>query len=654
MKIFCTLAWLVLTAAELAPPEDLAQQEAAALQAAAAHVADSVVQIRTIGGLDRVGATMIAAGPTTGLVVTADGYLVSSAFNFAQQPTSILVRLPSGDLAPAQLVAHDKNRMLVLLKVNTNNPLPVPEVAPLDEIRVGQWAVALGRTFQADQLNTSVGIVSALNRMYGRVMQTDANVSVANYGGPLVDVRGRVLGVLAPMAPQAGGGEGSELAGAEYYDSGIGFAVPLADVFAVLDKWKKGADLLPGKLGVGLKSGDVHIEPPQITTVWQGSPAAKVGWQPDDVIISVNGQAVETQAQLRFLLVPRYAGEQLTMVVRRGDEQIESQVMLVGELDPFRHAFLGVLPSRAKGEKNGGVIVRAIWPNSPAARAGIKPADRITKIGKTEVRTPNDALTALESLGPESEVDVVVLRSEAEREFTVTMANLPDEILARADLPSETEDKGVDAPVKLESLKLLEHAQVASFYAPELAGERSPGLVLWLAEGKPDSDESIAQAWAEDCRRDGLVLVVAHSLDDGGWSADDVQFLEALMRNARQRFDFDMRRSIVGGAGKAGQMAYELALRRRSGLAGVVACDAPLPRTTTLPPNLPGSRLAVLVIESKDSSFAPLIRKDIDEFRRAGFPTSLIVRAPPTDDSTALDPTTRASIGRWLDGLDRF
>src|SRR5688500_7497600 len=139
--------------------ETLAVREEAALRSAAEAVADSVVQIRTIGGSDTVGGTLLPDGPTTGLVVSPDGYIVSSAFNFAQEPASILVTFASGKQVPAELVATDHSRMIVLLKAAGVADLPMPVAAPANEIHVGQWAVAVGRTFRADRTNVSVGIV---------------------------------------------------------------------------------------------------------------------------------------------------------------------------------------------------------------------------------------------------------------------------------------------------------------------------------------------------------------------------------------------------------------------------------------------------------------------------------------------------------------
>src|SRR3990172_1519969 len=148
-SVACSLLGILLSAASAVAGETLASQEEAAVRAAVAKVADSVVQIRTIGGLNEVDRTLLPDGPTTGLVISADGWIVSSAFNFVQQPASIMVTFASGEQAPATLVAKDHSRMLVLLKARGVSGLAVPELVPTEEIRVGQWAIAVGRTFRA-------------------------------------------------------------------------------------------------------------------------------------------------------------------------------------------------------------------------------------------------------------------------------------------------------------------------------------------------------------------------------------------------------------------------------------------------------------------------------------------------------------------------
>ncbi|HMC09784.1 MAG TPA: trypsin-like peptidase domain-containing protein, partial [Pirellulaceae bacterium] len=263
----------------------LESREEAALKAAVETVAPSVVQIRTIGGFDSVEGTVFADGPTTGLIISPDGYIISSAFNFAQQPASILITFASGKQTPAELVATDHSRMLVLLKANGVTDLPAPMMSPLSEIRPGQWAVAVGRTFRADKTNVTVGIVSALGRMFGKAIQTDADVSLANYGGPLVDVRGRVLGVIVPMAPQPA----SEVAGAEWYDSGIGFAIPLVDCLQRLPTLKAGKDLHPGVMGISLKQGDRYALPAELAATHPLSPAYKAGLKAGDTIVEIDG-----------------------------------------------------------------------------------------------------------------------------------------------------------------------------------------------------------------------------------------------------------------------------------------------------------------------------------------------------------------------------
>jgi serine protease Do len=182
-----------------APPLDELEEQA--FKQAAAIASPSMVRIQTVGGIDRVGDVLTVTGPTTGVIVSEDGYIVSSAFNFISKPTSILVELADGRRFPAVNVATDHSKMLTLLKIEGTGLSPAVAV-PKKNNRVGQWAIALGRTYETPEPSISVGIISALNRVWGKALQTDAKVSPLNYGGPLVNVEGRVLGLLVPLSPQ--------------------------------------------------------------------------------------------------------------------------------------------------------------------------------------------------------------------------------------------------------------------------------------------------------------------------------------------------------------------------------------------------------------------------------------------------------------------
>jgi serine protease Do len=173
------------------PPDDLDAALESSTKAALNRIAPCVVQVRTVGGAEFVGkraeSVQRGTGPTTGLIVSADGYILSSSFNFANKPAAITVMIP-GRKEPlaAKVIAADETRMLTLLKVDASG-LPTPIPAPKKDIRIGQWAMAVGRTW-SDTQNTapsaSIGIISALDRVWGKAVQTDAKVSPVNYGGP--------------------------------------------------------------------------------------------------------------------------------------------------------------------------------------------------------------------------------------------------------------------------------------------------------------------------------------------------------------------------------------------------------------------------------------------------------------------------------------
>jgi serine protease Do len=632
--------------------------EQAAIRDSIEHVANSIVQIHTVGGFERIGETQVSQGPTTGLIVSADGYLVSSAFNFAQRPSSILVSLPGGKQLPAELVARDLNRMLVLLKVKTGEPLPVPAFVPQREIAVGQTAIALGRSFQADKVDISLGIISGLNRLHGRAIQTDCSISAANYGGALVDIRGRVFGVLVPMSPQAGGeGPESEIAGTEFYDSGIGFAVPLEHVFAILDRWKQGADLVPGKLGVSLKSGSAITEPPVVAAVWPGSPAAKAGWQADDTIIAVNGKPVATQNELQFLSKPLYAGDKVTVSLRRGSdasaEEFDSEVELVAKLAPYRAAFLGVLPATARkdAKEEKGLAVGTIWPASAAADAGIKPGDVLLKLDKTETPSFDAALAALQSRQPKDEVVATVKRGGEELSLTATLAPQPEQILSAAELKLAPLVEAKESR-ELEKLKLPQFPQEAKYLAPA-DKDSVTGLVVWLASTE-EEEKNIARLWQPLCDRDDLVVLFARPGDEAGWQFEDLEYLDQLSRAAQAKFTAPRAQIIIAGSGKAGQLAYALGLRRRETFGGVVADNAPLPRTMKVPDSSATLTVNVLTIIPQKSTLTPLVKHDVEQLRDAGYPVSLADRPEIKNNVDQLDPATIDTIARWLAGLQRL
>src|SRR5262245_1617392 len=413
-----------------------------ALKAAARRVAPSVVQIETTGGTEMVGAGPRGAGfrkgvgPTTGLVVDADGYVISSAFNFSQKPASILVAVPGRkERLVAKTVATDHTRMVTLLKIDATG-LPAPEGAPKTDIRIGQWAVALGRALDANPDRTpsmSVGVISALGRIVGKAMQTDAKVSPVNYGGPLVDLEGRVLGILVPAAPR---GEG-ETAGVEWYDSGIGFAIPYEDVLAVLPRLKLGKDLRRGMIGVLPKTADQYGVPATIGTIAPESAAAKAGFQSGDEIIAIDGKPIANQSQLLHALGPKYEGDIVSIRIRRGKEEIPFDKLVLGGVpSAFLNPYLGIVPVRDDPEL--GVEIRWVEPNGPADVAGIKPGDRIMKIGGADAKelrpfSGRDELhSILDSIFVGSEIKLEVRRKAEDKTETIKLklSAMPDTVPA--------------------------------------------------------------------------------------------------------------------------------------------------------------------------------------------------------------------------------
>lgn len=264
-------------------------------------------------------------GKTSGVVLTPDGWILVSRFALNLDPTTILVTVPGRGTFHAERAGEDTSRGIALVKVDASN-LPVPELVHPDTVRIGQWAFALGRTFATDEPTVHIGIVSARRRLFGRAIQIDAYTSPANYGGAVVDVRGRVLGVAVPLSPSG------RNAGVEWYDSGIGFCTTIADIPELLDRMKQGHILQRAWLGVKLQGS--HLGPgAMIEDAPQEGAAAKAGLGKGDVILAVDGVDVANGPHFQMLVSSRLGGDTVTLSVRKKDAAAPANIGPIVLLD---------------------------------------------------------------------------------------------------------------------------------------------------------------------------------------------------------------------------------------------------------------------------------------------------------------------------------
>ncbi|MCA9256736.1 MAG: trypsin-like peptidase domain-containing protein, partial [Phycisphaerales bacterium] len=317
--------------------------KARVIRAAVRHVQSRIVTVETIGGAQPIAegpegvreeVFRLADGPTTGVVVSADGLILTSSINFARNPTVITVTLDDERRFVATLLGRDEIRRLALLRIEAKDLAPV-EWAPAEEIHVGQYAIACGRGIPGDAPFASLGIVSAIGRRNGNAIQTDAKVSPINYGGPLIDIDGRVMGICVPMA-----GSGGALAGAEWYDSGIGFAICKEKYEFVSERLAAGEVIEQGKIGVVLEEDESLIgdfleqllptkeQAVRIGEVMPGTPASAAGLRKGDRILAMDGQPVGDVPEMKRRLSDRAAGETITLTIKRRWRRFEVNLTL--------------------------------------------------------------------------------------------------------------------------------------------------------------------------------------------------------------------------------------------------------------------------------------------------------------------------------------
>ncbi|MCA9166568.1 MAG: PDZ domain-containing protein, partial [Planctomycetales bacterium] len=511
--------------------------------------------------------------------------------------------------------------------------------------QVGQTVVAIGKTFEAEQPNLSVGILSALDRVWGKAIQTDAKISPANYGGPLIDLHGRHLGVLVPLSPDSDG----ELAGAEWYDSGIGFAVPLEDIMRQLPRWSTGEDLQPGKLGVSLKDPEDLDPEPVVGVVKLKSPAAEAGIRAGDRIVSVDGRATDRLSQMRHALTPRYAGDQVALVIRRDDEELNLNVTLVAKVPPYEHPFLGIIPDRQTGGDKA--MVEFCYPESPAELAGLKPGDQITHWNEQAIDSVAALRLAIANVEPGATVTVAWQREAEPISAQVKLAALPRTILATAPTHKDGEERPDFEVGELEvSVPEVPHAYKAYVPASMQKGH-VPGLVVLLPPPGEGKSEDLITAWKPVCEARDLVLLVAKPADDTRWTSREVDTVRKFIDQAKTRFGIDEQRIGLVGDGAGGAMAYLLTIRNRELIRGLAIRDAASPVPIEAFENEPLTRLAFLFLTHASLDNNSEMEKEMNELVAAKFP---VTQRSLEDDSHKLVASDIEAIGLWLDCLDRL
>jgi Do/DeqQ family serine protease len=267
----------------------------------------------------------------SGVLISADGYVVTN--NHVVQSRNAEVTVAFGDRheVPAKIIGTDPATDLALVKVPSASQ---PAIAWGDSsaMKVGQWVLAIGSPYQLDQTVTS-GIVSAVGRAnvgfseYEDFIQTDASINPGNSGGALINMRGELIGINTGIVSES------------HSSAGIGFAIPSNLARRVIDQLVRFGEVRRGSLGrmqlfplttqMAEEMGLRETRGAFVNQIDRRSPAYQSGVQPADVIVSFNGQAIDSPAHLLRLLADAKIGTTATVGLMRQGRQISVQIPVV-------------------------------------------------------------------------------------------------------------------------------------------------------------------------------------------------------------------------------------------------------------------------------------------------------------------------------------
>ena len=262
-------------------------------------------------------------GLGSGFVLSSDGYICTN-YHVIANVDSVKVKVKNKEYK-ATIVGFDQRTDLALLKINSAEKLDPVFLGDSDQVKVGDWAIAIGNPFGLDRTFT-VGVISATSRKDVDMMggsqshiQTDAAINPGNSGGPLVNINGEVIGINRMIYSQSGG------------YMGIGFAIPINTAKAILEQLKKYKKVKTGYIGVQIvplteeyanELGLKNTEGALVGGIMENSPAEKAGIQPGDVIISVDDKNIKSYEDLIEIVNKTPIGKTLKVGVWRNKQKI--------------------------------------------------------------------------------------------------------------------------------------------------------------------------------------------------------------------------------------------------------------------------------------------------------------------------------------------
>jgi len=371
----------------------------------------------------------VPRGVGSGFIISTDGFIMTN-HHVVDGADEIIVTLADKREYKARLIGSDRRTDVALVKV-TASGLPALKMGDPNKLRVGEWVMAIGSPFGLENTVTA-GIVSAKGRDTGEYLpfiQTDVAVNPGNSGGPLLNLRGEVVGINSMIYSRTGG------------FMGISFAIPIDEANRVADQLRSSGRVTRGRIGVGI--GEVTKEVADalgigkttgvlVRSVEAGSPAERAGIEPGDIILRFDGKTIEKPSDLPRLVGNTRPGAKVNAQVWRKGATREL-ALVVGEMEPERTAkapaakpapgptvvtsnWLGLgvsdLPEARRSELKlrSGVLVES--SDGAAARAGIRQGDVLVNVNNVDISSAKQFGEVVGKLDQTKSLVVLVRRGD--------------------------------------------------------------------------------------------------------------------------------------------------------------------------------------------------------------------------------------------------